>query len=206
MCRPSRRIVAEASLQDRRIDTPDAAARPFVDQGAMSLDRVSDQIGSAGCAIYCYYSNKPHLFLPVYCRAMELAQRVIRPPRESDGKVLERLRGTALARAVLVMRQLPYLRVGNQEVEMHVLKRMNDGQRAEIAEVGILRDPNEPLCIRIIKEGITSGESLPVNLRLVAKSLLGVLNRTLRWYHTREGESGAERMAESIGDLVGVLA
>jgi hypothetical protein len=45
-----------------------------------------------------------------------------------------------------------------------------------------------------------------VNLRLVAKSLLGVLNRTLRWYHTHEGKSGAARMAESIGEFVGGLA
>jgi Tetracyclin repressor-like, C-terminal domain len=60
--------------------------------------------------------------------------------------------------------------------------------------------------IRIIKEGITSGESCPANLRLVAKYLLGVLNRTLRWYHTHEGESGAARMAESIGEFVGGLA
>jgi Tetracyclin repressor-like, C-terminal domain len=85
---------------------------------------------------------------------------------------------------------------------MHVLERTNEGERAKIAEVGMLREPNEALCTRIIKEGITSGESRQVNLRLVAKSLLGVLNRTLRRYHTHEGEPGAARMAESIGEFV----
>jgi AcrR family transcriptional regulator len=70
LCRPDRKIIAEASLRDRKIDTPDAAARPFVDQGvvAMSLDRVSDQIGLAGSAIYCYYRSKPDLFLAIYRR------------------------------------------------------------------------------------------------------------------------------------------
>jgi hypothetical protein len=135
---------------------------------------------------------------------MELAQRAIRIPRESEGKVLERLRGTVLAHSVLVMEYILYLRVGDQELEMHLLERTNEGERAERAEVGMLREANEALCIRIIEEGITSGE--PRNLRLVAKSLLGVLNRTLRWYHAHEGESGAGRMAESIGEFVGALA
>jgi AcrR family transcriptional regulator len=98
-----RRIIAEASLRDHRI-----AARPFVDQGfaVTSLDRVSGEIGSAGSAIYCYHRSEPDLILAVR-RGAELAQRPIRPPRESEGKVLERLRRTALAHAVLVMEQLP---------------------------------------------------------------------------------------------------
>jgi len=120
--------------------------------------------------------------------------------------VLERLRGTALARAVLIMEQLRYPRVGDQELEMHLLEGADEGERAELAEVGMLREANKALYIRIIKKGITVGEPRPVNLRLVAKSLLGVLDRTLRWDHPREGESDAARMAESIGEFVGGLA
>jgi AcrR family transcriptional regulator len=109
LCRADGKIIAEASLRDHWIDIPDAAARRLLGQGfaATSLDRVSDEIGSAGGAIYCYDRSKPDLFLAVHRRAMELAQRAIRPPRESEGKVLERLRRTALAHAVLVMEQLP---------------------------------------------------------------------------------------------------
>jgi hypothetical protein len=70
----------------------------------------------------------------------------------------------------------------------------------------MVRQANEALYIRIIKAGSPSGEPRPVNLRLVAKSVLGALNRTLRWYRTHEGESGAERMAESIGEFVGGLS
>jgi AcrR family transcriptional regulator len=116
LCRLDRKIIAEASLLGRRIEILEAAARPFVSQGfaATSLDRVRDEIGSAGGAIYCYYRSKPDLFLAVHRHAMELAQRAIRPPRESEGKVLDRLRGTASAHAVLVMEQLPYLRVGDK--------------------------------------------------------------------------------------------
>jgi hypothetical protein len=48
LCTPDGKIVAEASLRDRRINILDAAARPLVVQGfaATSLDRVSDEIGS----------------------------------------------------------------------------------------------------------------------------------------------------------------
>jgi AcrR family transcriptional regulator len=205
LCRPDRKIIAETSLRDRRIDIPNAAVRPFADQGfaATSLDRVSDEIGSARRVIHCCYRGKSDPFLAVHRRAMELAQRAIRPPCQSEGKVLERLRGTALAHAVPVTEQLRYLRVEDQELEMHLLERTDEGERAELAEFGMLREANETLYIRIIKEGITSGEPLSVNLRLVAKSLLGVLNRTLHWYHMHEGQSGAARMVESIGEFVG---
>jgi AcrR family transcriptional regulator len=86
LCRPDRKIIAQASLRDRWIDILDAAARPFVGQGfaATSLDRVSDEIGSAGDAIYCYYCSKPDLFLAVHRRAMELTQRAIRRERGSS--------------------------------------------------------------------------------------------------------------------------
>jgi AcrR family transcriptional regulator len=148
LCRPDRKIVAQASLRDRRIDLLEAAARPFVGQGfaATSLDGVSDEIGSASAAIYCYYRGKPNLFLAVHRRALELARRVIRPPRESEGKVLERLRGTASAHAALVMEQLPYLRAGDQELELHLLERTKEGERAELADVGMRReDKRSPL-------------------------------------------------------------
>ena len=53
-----------AGPQDRILD---AAARPFTGQGfaATSVVRVSDEIGSAWGAIYCYYRGKSDLFLAV---------------------------------------------------------------------------------------------------------------------------------------------
>jgi len=137
---------------------------------------------------------------------MELAQRVIHPPRASEGNVFERLRRTASAHAALVMEQLPYRGAEYQELEMHLLERTNEGERAELAQVRMRPEADEALYIRVIKEGIRSGEPRAVNLRLVARSLLGVLNRTLRWLYTHEGESGAGRMAESIGEFLGGLA
>jgi hypothetical protein len=48
---------------------------------------------------------------------------------------------------------------------MRLLERTNEGERAELAEVGMLREANEAPWIRIIKEGIirrtASGESTP---------------------------------------------
>jgi hypothetical protein len=63
---------------------------------------------------------------------------------------------------------------------MHLLEHANEGERVEPAEVGMPRETNEALYIRVIKEGITFGEPRPVNLRPGAKFLLGALNRTLR--------------------------
>jgi AcrR family transcriptional regulator len=200
-----RKIVAQEALADRRIDILDAA-RAFMRQGfaATSLDRVGDEVGSTKGAIYYYYRSKSDLLFAVHRRAMELTDAAIRPPFEAGGGVYDRLRGMAVAHTLLIVDRLPYLRVAAQCLELHLLERTNESERAEPAEVVALRVANEALYIRVIKEGVASRELRAVDAGLVAKPLLGALNWTSRWYHPRAGEpvSARRKMAESIADFV----
>jgi AcrR family transcriptional regulator len=204
--RLDRKVVAETPLADRKVEILDAAARAFMRQGfaATSLDRVSDEIGSTKGAIYYYYRSKSDLFFAVHRRAMELTEAAIRPPFEAKASAHERLHKMAVAHTLLMMDELPYLRVAAQGLELHLLERTNEDERAELAEVGALREANESLYIRAIKDGISAGELRPVDARFIAKPLLGALNWTSRWYHPRPGETAAarKRMAESIADFV----
>ena len=206
MGRLDRKVVAETPLADRKVEILDAAARAFMRQGfaATSLDRVSDEIGSTKGAIYYYYRSKSDLFFAVHRRAMELTEAAIRPPFEAKVSARERLHKMAVAHTLLMMDELPYLRVAAQGLELHLLERTNEDERAELAEVGALREANEFLYIRAIKDGISAGELRPVDARFIAKPLLGALNWTSRWYHPRPGETAAarKRMAELIADFV----
>jgi AcrR family transcriptional regulator len=191
---------------DRRIEILDAAARAFMRQGfaATSLDRVSDEIGSTKGAIYYYYRSKSDLFFGVHRRGMELTEAAIRPPFEKHAGARDRLHAMAFAHTLLVMDQLPYLRVIAQGLELHLLERTNESERADLAEVAALREANENLYIRAIKDGVSSGELRPVDAKLMAKPVLGALNWTSRWYQPRSAETAAarKRLATSIADFV----
>ncbi len=202
----AKKVVAEAPPADRRIEILDAAARAFMRQGfaATSLDRISDEIGSTKGAIYYYYRSKSDLFFAVHRRAMELTEAALRPPFAAKATARERLYRMAVAHTLLMMDELPYLRVAAQGLELHLLERTNEEERAELAEVGALREANESLYIRVVRDGVSSGEFRGVDARLMVKPLLGALNWTSRWYHPRSGETAAarKRMAESIADFV----
>jgi AcrR family transcriptional regulator len=193
-------------LVDRRIELLDAAARAFMRQGfaATSLDRVSDEIGSTKGAIYYYYRSKSELFFAVHRRGLELTETAIRPSFEMDAAPPKRLHGMAFAHTLLVIDHLPYLRVIAQGLEMHLLERTNESERAELAVVARLREANENLYIRVIKDGVASGDFRSVDAKLAAKPLLGALNWTSRWYQPRDGESQANKrkLAQSIADFV----
>ena len=200
------KIETAEPLADRRIEILDAASRAFMRQGfaATSLDRVSDEIGSTKGAIYYYYRSKSELFFAVHRRGMELTQAAIRPSFEALSSARDRLHGMAVAHTILIIEHLAYLRVIAQGLEMHLLERTNESERAELAEVAALREANENLYIRVIKEGVASGEFRSVDAKLATKPLLGALNWTSRWYQPRPGETQAakKRLAESIADFV----
>jgi AcrR family transcriptional regulator len=193
-------------LVDRRAELLDAAARAFMRQGfaATSLDRVSEEIGSTKGAIYYYYRSKSELFFAVHRRGLELTEAAIRPSFEMDAAPRRRLHAMAFAHTLLVIDHLPYLRVIAQGLEMHLLERTNESERAELAVVAALREANENLYIRVIREGVASGDFRAVDAKLAAKPLLGALNWTSRWYQPRESETQAnkKKLAQSIADFV----
>jgi AcrR family transcriptional regulator len=193
-------------LVDRRVELLDAASRAFMRQGfsGTSIDRVSDEIGSTKGAVYYYYRSKSELFFAVHRRGMELTEAAIRPPFEMNATPRKRLHGMAFAHTMLVIDHLSYLRVIAQGLELHLLERTNESERTALAEVAALREANENLYIRVIKDGVTSGDFRSVDPKLAAKPLLGALNWTSRWYHPRDGETQAskKKLAQSIADFV----
>ena len=193
-------------LEEREIEILDAAATAFMRQGfaGTSIDRISDEIGSTKGTIYYYYRSKSELFFAVHRRGLLLTEAAIRPPFETTGTARERLHRMAVAHTLLVIDHLPYLRVIAQGLELHLLERTNDAERAELEQVNMLRKANEALYIKAIEQGIRAGLFRPVGARLIVKPLLGALNWTSRWYQPRPRETAASRnrLAQTIADFV----
>ena len=193
-------------LELREIEILDAAATAFMRQGfaGTSIDRISDAMHSTKGTIYYYYRSKSELFFAVYRRGLLLTEAAIRPPFESEGTPRERLHRMAVAHTLLVMNHLPYLRVIAQGLELHLLERTSEADRAELEQVNLMRKANERLYIKVIEEGIRAGEFRPLGSALIVKPLLGALNWTSRWYQPRPRETAAARnkVAHAIADFV----
>lgn len=184
----------------------DAAASVFMQLGfeGSSLDDISDALGATKGIIYYYFRNKSALFFAVQRRAMDLTRATLEPIAQSALAPDDKLRAMAHAHTLLTMRQLPYLRVAGQGLELHLSGRTSVAEREEMRGITDLRDGNERLYIGVLEAGIASGVFRSANARLLAKPLLGALNWTSRWYQPRPGETGADReaIARQLADFV----
>jgi len=198
-----------------RSDAPDAAARGAARQLAIldaaasvfmrlgfagtTLDDICEALGATKGSIYYHFRNKSALFFAVLRRSLDLTRAALAPHAGSAGPPATRLQAMARAHALLIMTELPYLRVAAQGLELHLAGRTSPQERSQMRAINALRDANEALYLRVIEQGVASGEFRPVDPRLVVKPLLGALNWTSRWYQPRPGETDVERQAIADG-------
>ncbi|APX76873.1 TetR family transcriptional regulator [Achromobacter insolitus] len=193
MGRPS--LIDSTEGIEKRLGILDAAASVFMNLGfsAASLDDISVAYGATKGIIYYYYRNKSALFFAVQRRAMELTREAIEPHALSAELPAVKLRKMAHDHTVLMMEHLAYLRVAAQGLELHLTGRTTASERAELEEILKLRAANEALYVRVIEEGVESGDFRAMDAKLLVKPLLGALNWTSRWYHPRKNETAKDR-------------
>ncbi|AVG43179.1 TetR family transcriptional regulator [Achromobacter insolitus] len=193
MGRPS--LIDSTEGIEKRLGILDAAASVFMNLGfsAASLDDISVAYGATKGIIYYYYRNKSALFFAVQRRAMELTREAIEPHALSAELPVVKLRKMAHDHTVLMMEHLAYLRVAAQGLELHLTGRTTASERAELEEILKLRAANEALYVRVIEEGVESGDFRAMDAKLLVKPLLGALNWTSRWYHPRKNETAKDR-------------
>ncbi|NGT14042.1 TetR family transcriptional regulator [Achromobacter insolitus] len=193
MGRPS--LIDSTEGIEKRLGILDAAASVFMNLGfsAASLDDISVAYGATKGIIYYYYRNKSALFFAVQRRAMELTREAIEPHALSAELPAVKLRKMAHDHTVLMMEHLAYLRVAAQGLELHLTGRTTASERAELEEILKLRAANEALYVRVIEEGLESGDFRAMDAKLLVKPLLGALNWTSRWYHPRKNETAKDR-------------
>lgn len=190
----------------RQLAILDAAASVFMRLGfaGTTLDDICEALGATKGSIYYHFRNKSALFFAVLRRSLDLTRAALAPHAGSDQPPAARLRAMARAHALLVMTELPYLRVAAQGLELHLSGRTSPQERRQMRAINALRDANEALYLRVIEQGVASGAFRPMDPRLVVKPLLGALNWTSRWYQPRPGETAAERHA--IADEIAEFA
>lgn len=200
-----KRQIGTPEGEEKQLAILDAAASVFMKLGfaAASLDDISEQYGATKGIIYYHFRSKTALFFAVQRRAMALTREAIEPAALSSGSARERLQQMAIAHTLLMMEHLDYLRVAGQGLELHLSGRTSEEERTEMKVITQLRDSNEKLYLKVLNEGVDSGEFRPMDTRVAVKPLLGALNWTSRWYHPRKAETRADRekLAAEIGQF-----
>lgn len=189
---PKRAARSDARSREEIIE---AAARAFMNKGfdGSSIDMVADELGCTKGPIYYNYKSKADLFFAVQQEGMRMNMEAVRPLAMAAGPAGERLQQMVERQVLLIMSHLPFQRVMVQGVEMHLEGSTTVAQRETLDGLITQRDDFEKLFVRVVKEGVKSGEFGSVDPGIFVKVLLGSITWMTMWYRPKDGETQAKR-------------
>lgn len=171
------------------------AAKLFAERGfaGTSLQHVAAATGLTRQALYHYVKSKDELLA-------QLVTEITRSPttelrainRRNDLDCTEKLR--AIAQAIATHRATDphsFLLVVRSEANLpdDLARKHRDGKRAVLDEIS-----------KVVEAGVRSGEFRPVDGRITALSLMGMLNWVAWWYNP-DSRYSIETAADKVADL-----
>lgn len=180
-----------AGREDQLFET---ATRLFKEQGyhQTSMQDLADALGMQKGSLYYYIDSKQELLRLLLERATTFLAAGIDDIYDAELPPTEKLRWALLKHAVAMMEHLDLVSVYLQEYRNLPPKRLN--------EALTVRKHYEQVLMRILEDGIACGEFRPVNVKMAAFGLLGMLNWTHQWF-SPAGAFSAQQVAEMLVDL-----
>lgn len=184
---PRRELVREELL--------DIAARMFDEHGfdRVSMAMIAREVGLGRSAIYHYFASKDAILASIVeSEALAPVGRIQQLANEPGRSPTDRLRAVVHDG---VVRRLSYgsrfVRLARLEAQIpdHLRKDYDRSRRAIYDEH-----------VRLIDEGIASGDFRPVDPHIAAFAIIGMATWTSRWFRP-DGRLSAEEVAEAIADL-----
>ncbi|GAA3124847.1 TetR/AcrR family transcriptional regulator [Streptosporangium carneum] len=172
------------------------AAVLFAERGfaGTSLRDIAEAMGMTRPALYYYFDSKETLLRELVRGITGVGSQELRKLRErTDLSAAEKLRTVVIGTAV---------RVAESPVRFRLLER-NEAElpdsilQEHSASKGRILDELSA----IIGDGVRSGEFRPVNERITAFSVIGMIN-WIAWWYNPQGPSSPEEIAEEMYTLV----
>lgn len=184
---PRRELVREELL--------DIAARMFDEHGfdRVSMAMIAREVGLGRSAIYHYFASKDDILASIVeSEALAPVGRIRQLASEPGRSPTDRLRAVVHDG---VVRRLSFgsrfVRLARLEAQIpEHLRRDYDRSRRTIYDEHV----------RLIQEGVASGEFRPVDVQIAAFAIIGMANWTSRWYRP-DGRLTAEEVAEAIAEM-----
>jgi AcrR family transcriptional regulator len=154
----------------------DAATHLFREKGYhnTSMQDLADALGIQKASLYYYVESKEELLLRLLERGSSLLGARIDQIYAADLSPVEKLRRVLENHAITVMEHLNLISVYIQEYRRLPPERLE--------EVLAERKHYERVLMRILEDGIASGDFRPVNVKIVMLGVLGMLNWVHQWF------------------------
>jgi len=179
----------------------ETAVRLFREKGFhnTSMQDLADALGLQKASLYYYFSGKEDLLYRLLERGSRLLSAQIDAIYTSNLPPVEKLRLALETHAVTVMEHLDLVSVYLREYRTLPPERLR--------KVLSLRRHYEDILMRILEDGIASGDFRPVNVKMAILGFLGMLNWTHQWF-SPQGTLSAQEVAAILVDLAlqGVVA
>jgi AcrR family transcriptional regulator len=182
-----RRNLVEAEILE-------CAARLFSDRGyaATSMQDIAQGVGTSRSSLYHYFSNKEEMLIRLVSdlvRSGELALQDMENANEDDAVQQLRLAVEKLLGPIVeAPNRFRLLLTVEAELPAKIAGRWRDTRREIVSEV-----------LKIIQEGVRSGEFRPVDEQIATFTVLGMCN-WVAWWPERQRED-LEALQRGIADL-----
>ncbi len=181
----------KAAREDQLLE---AATHLFKEKGYhnTSMQDLADALGVQKGSLYYYIESKEELLRRLLERAASFLGARIDEIYAADLSPVEKLRRALENYAEMMMDNLDLVAVYLYEY------RNLPPQRLE--EALVARGHYERALMRILQDGIATGDFRPVNVKMTVYGLLGMLNWTHQWF-SPDGEFSAQEIAALLADL-----
>jgi len=182
---------AKESRADQLLET---ATLLFKEKGYhnTSMQDLADALGMQKGSLYYYIESKEDLLRELLEQATSILGAQIDEVYAADLTAAEKLRIALENHGRAIMDHLNLVTVYLQEYRSLPPERLK--------EVMTRREHYEQCLMKILQDGITSGEFRPVDVKMTVFGFLGMLNWTHQWF-SQDGELSSEEIAVILADL-----
>jgi AcrR family transcriptional regulator len=172
----------------------EVASRLFKEKGyhSTSMQDLADALGVQKGSLYYYIDSKEGLLRKLLERATTFLGTQIDEIYAADLSPVDKLRRALENHAETMM--------GNLNLVAVYLYEYRNLPPQRLEEALAVRKHYESVLMRILEDGIASGDFRPVNVKMTVFGLLGMLNWTHQWF-SPEGGFSAQEIATLLVDL-----
>lgn len=185
-------------MTQRRLEREDqlyeTASRLFREKGFhnTSMRDLGEALGVNGSALYYYVKSKDELLFRILERGGRLLGAQVDELHAADLSPRDKLHRAFENHALTVMENQDLLSVYLQEYRKLPMEKRQ--------QMWAVRKRFERGLMRILEDGIESGDFRPVNAKVAIAGLLSMLDSTHQWFY-RHGELSAQEVAAIVADL-----
>jgi TetR/AcrR family transcriptional regulator, cholesterol catabolism regulator len=172
----------KAEVNNLKVEGILAAATTLFSQrgyGNCTMDDIAHSIGVTKPFVYYRFKDKADILAAICERGARLTHAAIVDALDRPGSCTDRLRGFCESFALAVIERADFITVYKREVS-----NLRPDDRRAITE---LRRETDQLVRALLTQGQDAGEFEPIDARIAASSITGMLSFIVDWYRPRSG-------------------